>query len=427
MTDHRIIFGDALEVLRTLPAESIDCCITSPPYWGLRSYSDDPRELGKEATPEEYVERLVAVFAEVRRVLKPAGTVALNLGDSYASGKGTCYNPGGGENSLSVEKRKEAGAYPLDRGNVSTLRESGLKPKDLCMIPARVALALQADGWYLRSDMIWAKGLSGEATRDPDAWCGSVMPESVTDRPTQAHEHIFLLSKQPRYWYDHHAVREEGKYPAGTRAAKGSQQRADTEGVNARPAEYAEYSGTRNLRNVITVSPRGFSGAHFAVFPVELPLMLLPAICPPKVCSECGVAYEHRVDASRTRTDVSPVTKKAIMRSRGEGCYRPNSQETGGVAAKREVREVRDLGYHATCACNAPAIPGTVIDPFAGSATVAQAARKLGRRSIGIELNPEYEAVVRERLDLPVEGTLFADEDLGVDFATEEVAISDAN
>lgn len=389
---HQIIFGDALEVLREMNAESVDCCFTSPPYWGLRSYSDDPRELGKEPTPDEYVARLVAIFAEVRRVLKPAGTCVLNLGDSYAreAAKGQ-HRPG--------DTGKQAYIYDRGGGRASAgtdLGTSKLKPKDLVMIPARVALALQADGWWLRSDIIWAKGLSGEATRDPDAWCGSVMPESVTDRPTQAHEHLFLLAKSERYWYDHYAVQEDGKYPAGTRAAKGGQQRADTEGVNARPAEYAEYSGKRNLRNVLTVSPRGFSGAHFAVFPIELPLMLLPAICPPSVCSECGVAWEHRVEKTGLRDHPDRANRNVPAQQFAAG---DNEYRDGGTLGK--VADIADLGYHPACACNAPAIPGTVIDPFAGSATVAQAARKLGRRSIGIELNPEYEEVQRERLECP--------------------------
>jgi len=418
MTDHHIIFGDALEVLRGMPVESVDCAFTSPPYWGLRSYSDDPRELGKEATPEGYVARLVEVFAEVRRVLKPAGTLLLNLGDTYAAQRGGTYQPAetlaggsGGKMPDGSHTNRGRGDDYVPSRNASAI---GLKHKDLVMIPARVALALQADGWWLRADIIWAKGLSGEATHGKDAWCGSVMPESVEDRPNKnAHEHLFLLAKSERYWYDHYAVQEDGKYPAGTRAAKGGQQRADEEGVNARPTEYAEYSGKRNLRNVLTVSPRGFNGAHFAVFPVELPLMLLPAICPPKVCAECGVAWEHRVEREAAINAEPTEGKQADLGKRtytGFNARWDANKDRGG----------RDLGYHPACFCNAPAIPGTVLDPFCGSGTVAQAARKLKRRSIGIELNPEYEAVMRERLGL-AETALFED----VEFITEE-AMNDA-
>jgi site-specific DNA-methyltransferase (adenine-specific) len=223
-----IFHGDALETLREMDDESADCCVTSPPYWGLRDYGVDG-QLGLERTPEEYVARLVEVFREVRRVLRDDGTLWLNLGDSYASGKGTCYNPGGGESSLGKERKAE-GVHPLDRGNKSTLAVSGLKPKDLVGIPWRVAFALQADGWYLRSDIIWAKP--------------NPMPESVTDRPTKSHEYLFLLARSERYYYDAKAVAE--------------------------PAVSSRGDEMRNRRSVWTIPTRPFSGAHFAVFPEAL-------------------------------------------------------------------------------------------------------------------------------------------------------------
>jgi DNA modification methylase len=187
-----ILQGDVVEQLRTLPDCSVQCVCTSPPYWGLRDYGVEG-QIGLEKTPEGYTQKMVDVFREVRRVLRDDGTLWLNLGDSYASGKGTCYNPGGGEESLGQERKAE-GCHPLDRGNKSTLSESGLKPKDLVGIPWRVAFALQSDGWYLRSDIIWSKP--------------NPMPESVTDRPTKAHEYVFLLSKKAKYYYDADAVRE---------------------------------------------------------------------------------------------------------------------------------------------------------------------------------------------------------------------------
>lgn len=184
--------GDCLTVLPSLPAGSVNCCVTSPPYYGLRDYGVDG-QIGLEPTPEAYVARLVEVFREVWRVLKDDGTLWLNLGDSYASGKGTCYNPGGGKDSLG-KSRKDAGAHPLDRGNISELKAQGLKPKDLIGIPWRVAFALQADGWYLRQDIIWSKP--------------NPMPESVKDRCTKSHEYIFLLSKSRKYYFDQNAVKE---------------------------------------------------------------------------------------------------------------------------------------------------------------------------------------------------------------------------
>jgi DNA modification methylase len=245
MSDDRltILCGDALEQLRTLPDESVQCCVTSPPYWGLRDYgtakweggdsncdhitgravrtiteasakqstnngswASETRDvcekcgakridsqLGLEKTPEQYVAKMVEVFREVRRVLRKDGTLWLNLGDSYASDAGKCRNPGGGENSIG-KTRKDAGAHPLSRPNVTHLRAMNLKAKDLVGIPWMVAFALRADGWWLRSDIIWAKP--------------NPMPESVTDRPTKSHEYLFLLTKAASYYYDAEAIQE---------------------------------------------------------------------------------------------------------------------------------------------------------------------------------------------------------------------------
>ena len=352
-----IYTGDCLDILPTLDAESVQCCVTSPPYYGLRDYQTatwqggDPgcdhkkpaggghgesspigkgerdieimtsqryfnvcrkcgavrtdNQIGLEPTPEAYVEKLVQVFREVRRVLRDDGTVFINLGDSYASRKGTCYNPGGGSSSLGM-KRKEAGAHPLDRGNKSTLEAVGLKPKDLIGIPWRVAFALQADGWYLRQDIIWAKP--------------NQMPESVTDRCTKAHEYIFLLTKSARYFYDAEAVKEPAAFreddrPFGTRdsgehgqpgrvydswkgsrfddgknllnhpnvgrrpggpTGRGKQGSALSYAVNgANPQQ--DHSGwiggdglTRNRRSVWTITTKPFKEAHFATFPPEI-------------------------------------------------------------------------------------------------------------------------------------------------------------
>jgi DNA modification methylase len=385
--------------------------------YGLRAYSDDPRELGKEATPEEYVSRLVAIFAEVRRVLKPAGTLCLNLGDSYAQSE-VRHRQGDSGSTLRNGNCKADEAWAAGTAQTGRRLTHGLPAKNLMMIPARVALALQADGWYLRSDIIWAKGLSGEATRDPDAWCGSVMPESVTDRPTQAHEHIFLLTKSARYWYDHHAVREpsspdmQRRAAAGhTRGGRGKLDDSRNDHGTFRGEEQKTITGGgRNLRNVLTVSPRGFDGAHFAVFPIELPLTLLPAICPPKVCSECGVAWERRVE--KGACDMEAQYERGEPARHGVvGAGASGASNVGGFSG-----EARDLGFFPACECGTEPVPGTVLDPFGGSGTVAQAARKLNRRSVLIELNREYEAVIRERLGLENGGGLFDEADLGVSF-----------
>jgi len=184
-----IICGDALTELRKLPDESVNCCVTSPPYWGLRDYGI-PGQLGLEKTPDEYVARMVEVFREVRRVLAKDGTLWLNLGDSYAAGAGGRGDTG---NIISGHQTR---TQSVGNGRIKRELGIGLKPKDLVGIPWRVAFALQADGWWLRQDIIWAKP--------------NPMPESVEDRPTRSHEYIFLLSKEEQYYYDHRAIIEPG-------------------------------------------------------------------------------------------------------------------------------------------------------------------------------------------------------------------------
>jgi DNA modification methylase len=246
--------GDALTLLRQLPDESIHCCITSPPYFGLRSYlpadaAEKAMELGAEATPDEYVENMVAVFREVRRALRSDGTCWLSIGDSYAANKGADYyrnSPNGNRDGTADAKARAVRTEPQ-------ALPPGLKPKDLCLIPYRVALALQADGWYLRSNIVWAKGVSF-----CEHYSGSVMPESVRDRPTSAHEAVFLLTKSDRYWYDTGAVREnfangvEGAKPWGKPATV--HERRDGDGFAAGTGEGWEPSAAgRNLRNVFAI------------------------------------------------------------------------------------------------------------------------------------------------------------------------------
>ena len=241
----RILVGDNRELLRTLPEKSIQTCVTSPPYFGLRDYGVEG-QLGLEATPDEFCAALVAVFREVRRVLKDDGTVWLNLGDSYSTESKWGGSTGG---------KAAAGLHGKGGGGREKARH-GVPDKNLLGIPWRVAFALQADGWYLRQDIIWHKP--------------NPMPESVRDRCTKAHEYIFLLSKSPKYFFDSEAMKEDAVTPAGTKGAKGSASRKAEKGVNARPPEYALYDGTRNRRSVWTVQTRPYKGAHFATFPPDL-------------------------------------------------------------------------------------------------------------------------------------------------------------
>ena len=249
----RILVGDCRVTLPTLPERSVRCCVTSPPYWGLRDYGHG-EQIGLESTPDAYVEQLVAVFREVRRVLTDDGTLWLNLGDSYAgSGKGPAGNLGKKNDERNMTHTSATQNIP-----------HGLKPKDLVGIPWRVAFALQADGWYLRSDIIWHKP--------------NPMPESVTDRPTKSHEYVFLLSKAERYFYDAEAIQEPCLNTPEQQIAKRNKAphkgQTDPGGMRETTGGFDKITKVyevRNARSVWTIATQPFSGAHFAVFPEALP------------------------------------------------------------------------------------------------------------------------------------------------------------
>jgi site-specific DNA-methyltransferase (cytosine-N4-specific) len=299
-----LLLGDALDVLRTLPDGSADCIVASPPYYGLRDYGTEG-QYGLEATPAAYVEQMRDVFAEARRVLAHDGTLWLNLGDSYAAAGG--HTDPGGTSQLQgrrVQLMQNMPAKGADRPN-----------KSLLGIPWRVAFALQDDGWILRSDIVWHK---------PNA-----MPESVRDRLANRHEHLFLLTKSPRYWFDLDAIREPHtmrpqRRPSGRRARRPdavlppqtySTSLRDEPGVDGHPLG-------RNPGDVWTIATRPYPAAHFAVWPVDLPLRCIKAGCKPA---------------------------------------------------------------------------GVVLDPFSGSGTTGEAARQLGRRYVGIDLNPAYHDLAKAR------------------------------
>ena len=252
--DVRLYHGDVLEVLRQLKPGSVQTCVTSPPYWGLRDYGE-PGQLGLEPTPGEYVARMVQVFREVRRVLRDDGTLWLNLGDSYAGPRGNTRGDGAGGGQA-------RGVVMFGAAMSIQATPDGLKPKDLVGIPWRVAFALQDDGWYLRADIIWAKP--------------NPMPESVTDRPTKSHEYLFLLTKSPRYFYDAEAIREPLKSTPEQylRAGKSVRENHAFGAVAGRPlgdGSFATVPDGRNARSVWNIATRSYAGAHFATFPLELP------------------------------------------------------------------------------------------------------------------------------------------------------------
>ncbi len=256
----RILTGDCREVLRTLADGSVQCCVTSPPYFGLRDYGVDG-QIGLEQTPEAFVAELVAVFREVRRVLRDDGTLWLNLGDSYAGG-----NTGGkwreGSARADGEVRGDGAASRRNRNGTGAV--DGVKQKDLIGIPWRVAFALQADGWYLRQDIIWSKP--------------NPMPESVRDRCTKAHEYLFLLSKSARYYYDAQAIAEPAINAGRVVEYDGTQKNceaAQDERMRTRVAGDRTVGDTRNRRSVWEVATQPFSEAHFATFP---PALIEPCI-----------------------------------------------------------------------------------------------------------------------------------------------------
>ena len=250
-----IVLGDVRSVVRDLPDASIDCVVTSPPYWGLRDYGVDG-QIGLEQSPGAYVSELVEVFREIRRALKDDGTIWVNLGDSYAA----TTKGAGGEG----KQTSNAGTIMADR---RWQIPQGLKPKDLVGVPWLVAFALRADGWYLRQDIIWHKP--------------NPMPESVRDRCTKGHEYVFLLSKSPRYYFDSDAIKEPSIKPLGVPREIGQKQNAKLGQQQGGTLGSSVSAETRNKRSVWTVTPKPFKGAHFATMPPDLVEPCILAGCRP--------------------------------------------------------------------------------------------------------------------------------------------------
>ena len=256
-----IYHGDSRQVLENLPDESVHCVVTSPPYWGLRDYGHDG-QMGLEETPEEFLAGMVELFGQVRRVLRTDGTCWINMGDSYANPS----SGGGGAVDVRTDGRKTTpGDKVRGRKAAVNTMAAGLKQKDLCGIPWRLALALQADGWWLRQDIIWHKP--------------NPMPESCTDRCTKAHEYVFLMTKAARYYYDADAVREcSTERPSGNKARKDNHQNGRSAfGVSV---PFQPDGTGRNRRSVWTIAAAPYPGAHFATFPPALVEPCIKAGCP---------------------------------------------------------------------------------------------------------------------------------------------------
>ena len=428
-----------------LPDESVQTCVTSPPYWGLRQYAGEQQQvwggdadhahewgaerfvatgnapsakstlttnngrgplpgdkyeasnagtastgafcpcgawygaLGLEPTPDLYVEHMVEVFREVKRVLRPDGTLWMNLGDSYAGNRGNTTDKPGFDN-------KSAGVVGADLAIGISKLAPGYKPKDLVGIPWMVAFALRADGWYLRSDIIWHKP--------------NPMPESVTDRPTKSHEYMFLLSKSERYFYDAEAIKEPAIY-AGT-VVKASD--PDT----AKNGQKGEYGATalgftqhdtvvgagRNKRTVWTIATRPYAGAHFATYPEDLVEPCILAGSSPKACGVCGAPWERVTERERLPGSERPMTTGAAKRAELGDMARttPVGRTAGSVS-------VETTGWQPTCAHNDDSGICTILDPFNGSGTTGVVAVRHNREYIGVDISDEYMELARQRIN----------------------------
>ena len=376
-----ILVGDVIEQLRTLPDQSVQCVVTSPPYWGLRDYGVDG-QIGLEPTIEEYVDKMVAVFREVRRVLRDDGTLWMNLGDAYANPS----LPGNRQPSRPDSGRDQS--RPMPKSGVP----AGLKAKDLIGMPWRVAFALQVDGWYLRSDIIWSKP--------------NPMPESCRDRPTKAHEYVFLLTKCPRYYYDAEAIKvkmlqssvdrirqetfnsQKGGPKDPRNGGEGSRNRSARQGLeNIHDKIINDVSKAKaNRRTVWNIPTQPTKEAHFATFPEKLvQLCILAGSGRKGCCSECGAAWSRVILPTGHKNNREPA-------------HVPGNSKTKTDSTGWKPAMIDSGGWVDNCECVAEVVPCVVLDPFLGSGTTGLVAQNEGRDWIGIELNKEYAAIAKKRV-----------------------------
>lgn len=425
MERNKIYQGNVIDVLKDFPDKSVNCCVTSPPYWGLRDYGTaewiggDPecnhyrdnhiqescntgqktsqkhggigdsiyktvckkcgavredQQLGLEETPEEYIEKLVDIFHEVRRVLSDDGTAWLNLGDTYSSG---------GRGSYDDQMISRTSGVANRSAGIGRNTPSWAKPKDLLGIPWRVALALQQDGWWLRSDIIWSKP--------------NPMPESVRDRPTKSHEYIFLLTKSAKYYYDYMAIMDPAEYDGrkdtefkGSIKYRNSSQTFHDRGHERWPYKDNENQPVKNKRSVWNVSTKPFPEAHFAVYPTTL-------IEP---CVKAGASEKGR--CPKCKQQWTRVVEKTVdIRS-------AKTRDTEKVSAEKRMgkepapvkwyAEYETGGWIPACDCKEDPERAIVLDPFMGSGTTAIVAKLNHRDYVGVELNQSYINMAEKRI-----------------------------
>lgn len=449
----RIINADVMEGLAQLADESVHCVVTSPPYFGLRAYlpEDHPskvHEIGSESTLDAHIKKLVEVFREVRRVLRSDGVCWLNYGDAYCN----TDKWGGGGDNIGKQTKDADGEVPSWAVRRRKQPEPGLKPKDLMLIPFRLALALQADGWWVRSRLPWLK---------PNG-----MPSSVEDRPGTSIEEIFMLTKSPRYFYDGEAIKQVAKYPAGpnapdkvklpqgqgfsrknraaetdqrarppgSRAHKGlslargakneasfgkiadasARQRAgfndrweagSSDGQRAFRQSDVFFSALGDVRGTVAnakgeiaalhVATQPYAEAHFATFPPRLIEPLILAGTSAKgCCSKCGAPHERILE----KTFVPQPDVSAEKGVRGAAGQKPMDASDSREGFPRGTTATTTIGWKATCDCEASVVPCIVLDPFMGAGTTGMVADRLGRNAIGFELSDEHAERAQRRV-----------------------------
>ncbi len=382
-----VLHGHVIDALGSLPEKSIHACVTSPPYFGLREYKGAVEQdwdgwvghLGGEPTFTKYIENMVLVMREVRRVLRDDGVVALNIGDCYSASR-----------SYQVPDNKHR-----DVGNARGMKatEQGVQEKCKLLIPHRLAIALIDDGWICRQDNVWSKQ--------------NGLPESVTDRPSTSHEYVFLLAKSQDYYWDHLAVREPSKGATGKAASFKRTTKEDTVPgqlnlQHREDREDREDNGFRNMRSVIHIAAeplgaiktgKGEKESHFAAFPTALIRPFILAGCPEKCCPTCGKGWvreveKERVGENRVHTHERPaadergVSETSLLRSNG-----------------RTGTRVTTIGWKQSCKCEpAPPVPGVTLDPFGGTGTTGIVALRHERRAILCELSAPYLKIIKARL-----------------------------
>lgn len=381
---NRIYNLDVFDFLRLLPGQSVHCCVTSPPYWGMRDY-ETPGQIGMEATFQDFLETMVVLFREIRRVLRADGNVFLNMGDCFA----------GGKNGRSADDTNALGSDDrVFRDKPFNTAHAQFKPKDLMLQPARLAIALQDDAWYVRGDVIWHK---------PNG-----RPESAADRFSRSHEYIYHLTRSPRYYFDKVAVMEQRDAKSIERDRRGvGQGHKYTDGAPGQRRETLHkprktdlsrpVAAYRHRRSVWRIATGGSKHQHFAAFPETLPEICLLAGSPPSVCAACGAPHERQVqNVFVPQADVS--LERGVKGAPGQKTeYKQNNHD----GTPRGLVVPKTTGWEPTCDCQAGTARALILDPFMGSGTSAVVARRLGRDYTGCEINAAYIAQAEERLAQP--------------------------